>query len=61
MINKAAIYTRLSKEDLNKNGDISESLRNQKSMLVSYVKERGWEIYDIYCDEDYSGAYSSNK
>lgn len=61
MINKAAIYTRLSKEDLNKNGDISESLRNQKSMLVSYVKERGWEIYDIYCDEDYSGAYSGDE
>lgn len=53
-----AIYVRLSDEDRDKNlkTDESESIQNQKSMLVDYCKERNWDIYDIYCDEDYSGA-----
>ncbi|MEG1850071.1 MAG: recombinase family protein, partial [Oscillospiraceae bacterium] len=34
----------------------SESIQNQKSMLVQYAVEQGWEIYSIFCDEDYSGA-----
>ena len=51
-----AIYTRLSKEDEDKYKTESESIQNQKSLLVSYAVEHGWEIYQIYCDEDYSGA-----
>lgn len=27
-------------------------------MLIHYAVERGWDIYHIYCDEDYSGADS---
>ena len=27
-------------------------------MLVNYAVERGWDIYHIYCDEDFSGADS---
>lgn len=55
---KAAIYVRLSQEDRNKSNkaDESESIQNQKLMLTKYCKEQGWEIYDIYCDEDYSGS-----
>ncbi|MDR3644282.1 MAG: recombinase family protein [Clostridia bacterium] len=56
---RAAIYCRLSREDEDKHGqDESESIQNQKSMLIRYATERGWEIYDIYCDENYSGTDS---
>lgn len=51
---KAAIYCRLSKEDEDKIGE-SESIQNQKSMLIQYAIEKGFDIYQIYSDEDYSG------
>jgi Site-specific recombinases, DNA invertase Pin homologs len=55
---KVAIYCRLSEEDRNKQSetDDSESIQNQKSMLVQYAAEQGWEIYRIYSDDDYTGA-----
>ncbi len=54
----ADIYVRLSDEDRNKKNkaDESESIQNQKNMLIHYCLERGWQINGIYCDEDYSGA-----
>lgn len=58
MKNTVAIYVRLSKEDLDSGERDSESIQNQKSMLFNYAADRGWQIYNIYCDEDYSGAYS---
>lgn len=51
----AAIYCRLSKEDEDKQLE-SESIQNQKSLLVKYAVEKGWDIYNIFCDEDYSGV-----
>ncbi len=51
-----AVYCRLSKEDLDKEKNESESIKNQKVMLESYALERGWSIYDFYIDEDYSGS-----
>lgn len=27
--------------------------------MIRYAIEHGWDIYDVYCDEDYSGADSS--
>lgn len=55
---KAALYCRLSEEDHNKTfpGQDSLSIRNQKSMLKQYALEHQWEIYDIYSDDDYTGA-----
>lgn len=55
---KAAIYCRLSKEDedAEERGKESESIQNQKSMLVRYAVEKGYDIYNIYSDEDYSGV-----
>lgn len=52
------IYCRLSKEDRYKisRGDDSESIQNQKSMLIKYARERGWKIYQIYSDDDYTGS-----
>ena len=55
---KVAIYCRLSEEDTDKrckDGD-SESIQNQKAMLCEYALEKGWEIYNIYSDDDYAGA-----
>lgn len=54
--NRAALYCRLSREDTEKHGDESESIQNQKAMLLDYAQRKGWEIHDVYCDEDYSGA-----
>lgn len=50
---KCAIYCRLSKEDGSEHE--SESIQNQKSLLLKYALDRDWEIYNIYSDEDYSG------
>lgn len=53
-----AIYCRLSEEDRNKQSktDDSGSIQNQKSMLLQYALEQGWELYNIYSDDDYTGA-----
>ena len=55
---KVAIYCRLSEEDKNKQykTDDSESIQNQKTMLTQYSQRHGWEIYDIYSDDDYTGS-----
>lgn len=55
---KAAIYCRLSEEDRNKQSetDDSNSIQNQKAMLLQYVMEQGWELYNIYSDDDYTGS-----
>ncbi|MEG1009410.1 MAG: recombinase family protein, partial [Clostridia bacterium] len=54
VIYKVAIYIRISRED-EKDGE-SESVTNQKSLLVKYVKEHGYKIYDIYVDDGYTGT-----
>lgn len=58
MSEKVAIYCRLSEEDRNKANpeDDSLSIQNQKSMLIKMALGNGWEIYDIYSDDDYTGA-----
>lgn len=55
---KVAIYGRLSDEDDDKVNpdDESESIKNQISLLEGYVLANGWEIYDYYVDDDWSGA-----
>lgn len=55
---KAAIYCRLSEEDRDKQSENEDSgsIQNQKSMLTQYAKEQGWSIYNIYSDDDYTGA-----
>lgn len=56
-MNRVAIYCRLSDEDKNKVNisDESESIQNQKNLLMRFALEKGWEIYKIYSDDDYSG------
>ena len=55
---RVVIYVRLSDEDRYKKNkdDDSESIANQKSMLLKYALEQGWEVVNIYSDDDYSGA-----
>lgn len=59
---RVAIYVRLSEEDedkINKRDD-SESIQNQKSMLIEYaLQHQDWEIVGIYSDDDFSGADST--
>ena len=51
---KVALYCRLSEEDRNKQSesDDSNSIQNQKSMLIQYVLEQGWEVYNIQVQTD---------
>ena len=51
----AAIYCRLSVEDREKGMGESESIQNQKALLLEYAKKQDWAVYGIYADEDYSG------
>ena len=54
---RAGLYCRLSKEDedkLNK-GDDSESIQNQKLLLMDYAMAQGWSVHKIYDDDDRKG------
>ena len=51
MKSRAAIYCRLSKEDIEKKeSDYSESIKNQESMLIEYAKQHNFRIAKIYRD-----------
>ena len=54
-IYNVGIYIRLSREDEEKTYE-SESITNQKSLLLQYVKENNLRVYDIYVDDGYSGT-----
>lgn len=55
---KVGLYVRLSQEDMDKNNveEDSRSIKNQKTMLLNYCMEQDFEVYDIYCDDDYTGS-----
>jgi len=53
LIYSVAIYLRLSRED-EINGQ-SESIGNQQDFIMSYVIDKGWNVYNIYADDGYSG------
>lgn len=58
MIEKVGVYCRLSDEDrdkINKTDD-SDSIVNQRSMCLKYANQNGWNVVDIYSDDDFSGA-----
>lgn len=50
-----ALYLRLSKEDdkkgTGKDGDDSESIKNQRFMLEDYAKTQRLNVYDVYSDD----------
>ena len=53
IIFKIAIYIRLSKEDIDRGYDDSESVKNQRLLLEKYVKSLGekYELVDVYIDQ----------
>ena len=56
---RVGIYLRLSQEDRDKQNktDNSESIKNQRNMLMQYInKHPEFILIDEYCDEDLSGA-----
>ena len=55
---KVAIYIRLSKEDVDRGFDESESIKNQRDLLTEYVRKLGWEynLIDIYVDQGFTGT-----
>lgn len=54
---RAALYCRLSREDEGLEGTAeSESIQNQRSMLLAWADRLGYAVQGVYCDEDYSGA-----
>lgn len=55
---RVGIYCRLSEEDRGKQsaGDDSESIQNQKTMLLDYAAAQGWTVFDLYSDDDYAGS-----
>lgn len=54
VIYHVALYIRLSKED-EKDGE-SESITNQRSLLLRFIEENGYTLYDIYIDDGFSGT-----
>lgn len=56
---KVGGYLRLSDEDRfkNKETDYSESINNQRELFLEFVSNHpDWQVYDIYIDDDISGA-----
>ena len=51
----AAVYCRLSKEDDDRAARESESIRNQRALLLDWAETHGYRVYRVYTDEDYSG------
>ena len=45
---KAGIYIRLSKVDEDEEKNESESITNQRSFIISFLQENGFELYDEY-------------
>ena len=52
---RTGLYIRLSREDDGKIYE-SESIKNQRSLLMQYVKDNGLDVYDVYIDDGYSGT-----
>lgn len=52
---KVGIYMRLSREDEIKKNE-SESIKNQRSFILDYLKQNGYSLYKEYYDDGYTGT-----
>lgn len=59
--NRAVLYLRLSKEDVDKvnKGDDSASIINQRLLLTDYALAHDFKIVNVYSDDDESGLYDN--
>lgn len=57
--NRAVLYLRLSKEDVDKvsKGDDSASIKNQRLLLTDYALAHEFKVIKVYSDDDESGLY----
>ena len=57
-IYNVAIYIRLSKDDVDRGYDESESIKNQRTLLTEYVEKLGWKynLIDTYIDQGFTGT-----
>lgn len=55
---RVGMYLRLSKADdkEEKADDPSQSIINQREFITKYIVENGWDLYDEYVDDGYSGT-----
>jgi len=53
-VHHVGLYCRLSRDD--GNDGPSMSIENQKQLLLDYVAERGWKVYDVYVDDGLTGT-----
>lgn len=54
---KVGIYIRLSKEDIKSDGLVeSESIINQRNLILSYITKNNLNLVDEYVDDGYSGT-----
>ena len=49
-----SVYARLSREDEHETESVS--IENQREMLCRYVKEQGWNLFNVYVDDGHSGT-----
>ena len=59
--NRAVLYLRLSKEDIDKvnKGDDSASIKNQRLLLTDYALAHQFKVLHVYSDDDESGLYDN--
>ena len=56
-MHRVGMYIRLSREDEDKTNETeSESITNQRSFILDYIKENNYILYDEYIDDGYSGT-----
>jgi len=55
---KVGMYLRLSRADdkEDRTDDPSQSIVNQRDFITKYILEKGWDLYDEYVDDGYSGT-----
>ena len=58
IVYNVGIYCRLSREDYKggSKSDVSLSIENQQVMLENHVKKKGWFVYKVYVDDDFTGT-----
>jgi len=52
---RVAGYSRLSREDRDKMGRFSESIENQKELILQYAQQNNLTLVDFYEDDDFTG------
>ena len=52
---KVGGYCRLSREDKDKKGRVSESIENQRDLILQYIEGNNLTLVDFYEDDDFTG------